>query len=106
MSIYYKYAPYGSKIIVLYYADDCIYWYKSEALGKWSVVTLEKILHVNFLGYAHWFTSIGIYQIKDHSISVDQARYYTSCVANYFYTDTFNASTNFYNATLPSDMIL
>ena len=25
MSIYYKYAPYGSKIVVLYYIDDCVY---------------------------------------------------------------------------------
>ena len=27
MSIYYKYAPYGSKIVVLSYVDDCVYWY-------------------------------------------------------------------------------
>ena len=26
MSIYYKYAPYGSKIVVLSYVDDYIYW--------------------------------------------------------------------------------
>ena len=26
MSIYYKYAPAGSKIVVLYYVDDCVYW--------------------------------------------------------------------------------
>ena len=30
MSIYYRYAPYGSKLVVLYYADDCVYWYKYE----------------------------------------------------------------------------
>ena len=34
MSIYYKYAPDGSKIVVLSYVDDCVYWYKNEALGK------------------------------------------------------------------------
>ena len=34
MSIYYKYAPYGSKIVVLSYVDDCVYWYTYEALGK------------------------------------------------------------------------
>ena len=33
MSIYYKYAPYGTKIVVLYYVDDCVYWYTSESLG-------------------------------------------------------------------------
>ena len=35
MSIYFKYAPYGSKMVVLYYVDDCVYWYTSEAIGKW-----------------------------------------------------------------------
>ena len=49
MSIYYKYAPYGSKIVVLYYVDDCVYWYKSEALGKYFADTLGKRLHVNLL---------------------------------------------------------
>ena len=26
MSIFYKYAPDGAKIVVLYYIDDCVYW--------------------------------------------------------------------------------
>ena len=30
MSIYYKNAPYESKLVVLSYVYDCIYWYKSE----------------------------------------------------------------------------
>ena len=81
MSIYYKYASDGTKIVVLSYVDDCAYWYTSEALGKWFVDTLGKIFHVNFLVYAHWFVSIRISQMKDHSISVDQARYATSIVA-------------------------
>ena len=34
MSIYYKYAPYGSKIVVLSYVDDFVYRYTSEAPGK------------------------------------------------------------------------
>ena len=29
MSIYYKYAPDGSQIVVLSYVDDCIYRYKN-----------------------------------------------------------------------------
>ena len=32
ISIYYKYAPDGTKIVALSYVDDCVYWYKSEAL--------------------------------------------------------------------------
>ena len=81
MSIYYKYAPDGSIFFVLSYVYDCIYWYTNEALGKWFVDTLGKRFHVNFLENAHWFMSIRIYQMKDHSISVDQARYVTSIVA-------------------------
>ena len=32
MSIYYKYAPDGSKMVVLYYVDDFVYWYTNEYL--------------------------------------------------------------------------
>ena len=81
MSIYYKYAPDGSKLVVLSYVDDCFYWYTNKDLGKWFVDTLGKRFHVNFLRYAHWFISIRISQMKYHSISVDQARYDTFIVA-------------------------
>ena len=67
--------------------------------------TLGKIFHVNFLGYAHWFVSIIISQMKDNSISVDQAKYSTSIVAKYLDTATVKASTKFYKTTFPSDMI-
>ena len=30
MYLYFKYAPDGSKLVVLSYTDDCVYWYKSE----------------------------------------------------------------------------
>ena len=65
--------------------------------------TLGKIFHVNFLGYAHWFMSIRISQIKDHYISVDQAIYATSIIAKCLYTAT--VSTKFYKITFLSDMI-
>ena len=60
---------------------------------------------MNFLVYAHWFVSIRIYQMKDHSISLNQDRYSTSVVAKYLDTATVKVSTKFYNTTLPSDMI-
>ena len=105
MSIYYKYAPYGSKIVVLYYIDDCVYQYTSEALGKWFVDNLGKIFHVNLLGYAHWFMSIRISQMEDHSISVFQARCATYIVPKYLDTATAKASEIVYKTKLPSDMI-
>ena len=60
MSIYYKYAPYGSKSVVLSYVYDCVFWYTYEELKNWFVDTLGKIFHVNLLGYVHWFMSISI----------------------------------------------
>ena len=55
MSIYYKYTPDLSKVVVLSYVDDCVYWYTNEDIGKWFVDNLGKISHVKSLGFAHWF---------------------------------------------------
>ena len=60
---------------------------------------------MNFLGYAHWYMSIRISQMKDHSVSVDQARYATSIVAKYLDTATVKASKKLYKTTLPYDII-
>ena len=57
------------------------------------------------LGYAHWFMSIRISQLKDHFIYVDQARYAAIIVAKYLDTATVKVSTNFYRTTLTADMI-
>ena len=64
-----------------------------------------KRLHVNLLEYEHWFMSIRIYQMKDHYISVGQARYANYIVEKYLYTAIFKTSTKFYETTLPFDMI-
>ena len=81
MSIYYKYAPYGTKIVFLSQVDDCVCFYTYETLGKWFVDALGKRLHVNLLVYSHWFMSIRVSHLKDHSVNIDQARYDTSVVA-------------------------
>ena len=60
---------------------------------------------MNFLGFAHWFMSIRISQLKDHSISVDQAIYATSIVAKYLDTATVKVSNKFYKTTLSDDII-
>ena len=66
---------------------------------------MGKRFHANFLGYAHWFVSIRISWMKDHSISVDQARYATSIVAKLLDNVTVKVSTKFYKTTFPDDMI-
>ena len=105
MSIYYKYVP-AERIAVLSCVDDCVYLYTPEYLGKWFVDAIGKIFHVNFLGCAHWFTSIRISQMKDHYISVDQDIYATYIVTKYLDTVTVKTGTKFYKITLPSDMII
>ena len=92
MSIYDKYVPYGSKIVVLSYVYYCAYLYTYEALGKWFVDNLGNRLHVSLLVYTHWFMSIIISQIKDHYIYVYQARYDTSIVSTYLDTAIVKAS--------------
>ena len=99
MYIYDKYALYGTKIVVLFYVDDCVYWYTSEAIQKWFVDALGKIFHVNFLGCEHWFMSIRILQMRDHSISVYQARYATSIVVNTWMLPQLRRVQIFYNTT-------
>ena len=39
MSIYYKYAAYGTIVLVLSDVDDCVYWYRSESLDMflWTI---------------------------------------------------------------------
>ena len=87
MSVYYKYSPNGSKLVVLSYVDDFVYWYTSEELGKWFVCKLGNLLHVIFLVYAHCFMPIRISKLEYPYISVDQSRYTTSVVENYLYTN-------------------
>ena len=77
ISVYYNYATDGSRLVVLSYVDDCVYWYISEELEEWFVDTLGNIFHVNFLGYAHRFMYIRISQLNYQYISVHHARYYT-----------------------------
>ena len=105
MSIYYKYAPDGSKTFVLSYVDDCVYRYTNEYLGKCFIDTLGKRFYVNLLVFAHWFMSIRISHLKDHTIYVDQARYATSIVVKYLDTATVKVSSKFYKTTLPAGMI-
>ena len=105
MSIYYNYALDGTNIVVLYYVDDFVYWYTSEAPGRFFVDTLRKIFHVKFLGYAHWLMSIRISHMNNSSFSVYQAIYDNHIVAKNVDTATVKASTKLYKTTLPSDMM-
>ena len=50
MFIYYKYAPYGSKMVVLSYVDDCVYWYTTKSIGICFMDTLGKIIPCEHLG--------------------------------------------------------
>ena len=106
ITIYYKYAPYGSKLVVLSYIDDCVFCYTYEELGKWFVDTLGKKFHVNFLGYANWFMSIRLSQLKEYSTPVDQARYATAVVSKYLDTDAVKEYSKFPKTNLPHDVIL
>ena len=61
---------------------------------------------MNFLGYTHWFMTIKISELKDHFISVDQARYATYVAEKYLDTATIEENSKFRKTTLPHDIIL
>ena len=104
MSIYYKYYSYGSKLVVLSYFDECVYCYTYKELVNWFWGTLGKRFHVKFLGYAYLFMSIRISQLKDYSISVDQARYATNIVSKYLDTAKMKENSNIHKK-IPCIMI-
>ena len=54
MYINYKYAPDGSKLVVLYYVEEWVYWYIYDEIVKWFVDKLGNRFHVRLLGYAHF----------------------------------------------------
>ena len=66
---------------------------------------MGKIFHVNFIVLAHWLMTIRISQLKDHYISVYQARYANYIVAKYLDTATVKVINFFYKITFPDDMI-
>ena len=80
MSIYYKYAPVGEKMLpnimlVTVYIGILLKLLENILWVPWEIE------HVTFLVFGHWFISIRIYQMRDHSNYVAQAIYATSNVA-------------------------
>ena len=67
--------------------------------------TLGKRLHVNLIGYTHWFISIRILHLKDHSILVDQDIYATYVFEKYLDTAKIKENSNLHKPTLLHDMI-
>ena len=88
MSVYYRCAPDGSRLVVFSCVDNCLYWYKYDELGNCFLGALGKRLHINVLGYAHMFMSIRISQLWAHYILVYQDIFATYNVANYLDTAT------------------
>ena len=66
---------------------------------------LGKRLLLNFLAYAHCFMFIGISQLKEHSISVDQARYATPFFVKYLDNSIIKENQKYHKTTLPHDLI-
>ena len=60
MSAYYKYASDGSKLVMISYVYNYLYWYTSDELSDWFVDTLWKRLHINFLESSYYCISIVI----------------------------------------------
>ena len=67
--------------------------------------TLGNILPVKFLGYVQWFIFIRISQLRDHSVSVNQARYAICVFGNDLETAAIKKNSMIHDTTLPHDII-
>ena len=67
--------------------------------------TFGKRLHLNLLGYSHWFIYIIISHLKDHFNIVDQDMYATYVVEEYLETATIKENSEFHNTTLRHEII-
>ena len=94
-----------TSLVVLSYVDEYLFWYTYEELGKCFVDKLVKRFQVNFLLNSHWFMSNIISQLKDYSISVDQASYATAVVSKYLDIAKIKENFKFHKTSLPNDMV-
>ena len=76
----------GSKIYLLDYVDDCLYYGTSEASLKIFEKEISARFDLTLMGQAHWYLSTRIQQAENFDITVDQSRYCLSIIRRYLDT--------------------
>jgi hypothetical protein len=71
-----------SRIYLLNYVDDMLYYGTNNAGTKCFEELLSKRFNVEFMGQAHWYLATHINQLSNYDIELDQSRYCKSIVKN------------------------
>jgi hypothetical protein len=73
----------GSKLYILNYVDDMLYYGESTTHIKEFEQQLGKRFKLELLGQAHWYLGTRIHQLANFDIELDQNRYCASIVKKY-----------------------
>ena len=78
--------PDGTKLFLLNYVDDMLYYGTNPSRVQEFEEQLGKRFHLELLGQAHWYLGTRIQQLANHDIELDQSRYCLSIVKRYLDT--------------------
>jgi hypothetical protein len=79
--------PDGTKIFLLNYVDDMLYYETDTKKVQEFEAQLRKRFNLELLGQAHWYLGTRICQLANYDIELDQSRCCLSIVKRYLDTD-------------------
>ncbi len=103
--IFFKEFPDGSKIYILNYVDDILYYGTCPAKVQEFEQQLSNRFNLELLGQAHWYLGTRIHQLANYNIEVDQSRYCPAIVKKYLDTAGCNKSIRRHETPFAIDFI-
>ena len=104
-SLYIKTYNDGSKLFMLNYVDDMLYFGTTSTTEKQFEHDLKNKYAVDFKGQADWYLSVHITQHENFDITIDQNHYAQSVLKRFLNAAKVKESRKFYNTPLPCDFI-
>jgi transposase InsO family protein len=95
----------GSKIYLLYYMDNMLYYGTDCAGIKQFEELLKQRFSVELMGQAHWYLATRINQLSNFDIELDQSRYCRSIVKKYLDAAGSRKINNHHSTPLPLDFV-
>jgi hypothetical protein len=95
----------GSKVHLLNYVDDMLYYGTSKSRIKQFEELLTQRFNVELMGQAHWYLATRINQLSNYDIELDQSRYCKSIVKKCLDTAGCKKIISHHSTPLPLDFI-
>lgn len=94
-----------SRMYLLNYIDDMLYYGTTEAIVKQFKEQLQQRFNVEFLGQAHWYLATRINQLSNFDIEIDQSRYCMAIIKKYLETAGAKKVPNQHSTPLALDFV-